>query len=133
MSGAFLAHGYQANRLIALDDGGVMFHAMGKASAARITLRSVEALEKLASTIPPMAYDIANYRTLGLLEELIHVADPARPEDGEIATIRDAVIRAIATARTGDVSLANRLGSPNRASTSRVREAMRSQWQDPAS
>ena len=131
MSGAFLAHGYQANRLIAINDPGVMIHAMGKASAARITLRSVEALEKLASTIPPMAYDITNYRTLGLLEDLINVADPSRPDDAEVATIRAAVIRAIATARTSDVSLANRLGSPNRASTSRVREAMRDQWQDP--
>ena len=33
MSGAFLAHGYQAQRLIALDDAGVMVHAMGKAVA----------------------------------------------------------------------------------------------------
>ncbi|PLN19298.1 biotin-independent malonate decarboxylase subunit gamma, partial [Klebsiella pneumoniae] len=56
MSGAFLAHGYQANRLIAFNDSGVLVHAMGKASAARITLRTVEALEKLAATIPPMAY-----------------------------------------------------------------------------
>jgi malonate decarboxylase gamma subunit len=53
MSGAFLAHGYQANRLIAINDKGVLVHAMGKASAARITLRTVEALEKLAATIPP--------------------------------------------------------------------------------
>ena len=53
MSGAFLAHGYQANRLIAFNDNGVLIHAMGKASAARITLRTVEALEKLAATIPP--------------------------------------------------------------------------------
>ena len=30
MSGAFLAHGYQAQRLIALDDAGVMVHAMGR-------------------------------------------------------------------------------------------------------
>ena len=46
MSGAFLAHGYQANRLIAFNDSGVLVHAMGKESAARITLRTVEALEK---------------------------------------------------------------------------------------
>ena len=58
MSGAFLAHGYQANRLIAFNDKGVLIHAMGKESAARITLRTVDALEKLAATIPPMAYDI---------------------------------------------------------------------------
>ncbi|MCQ9372174.1 biotin-independent malonate decarboxylase subunit beta, partial [Corynebacterium sp. 35RC1] len=41
MSGALLAHGYQANRLLALDDADVMVHAMGKAAAARVTLRSV--------------------------------------------------------------------------------------------
>ena len=45
MSGAFLAHGYQANRIIALKDSGVMVHAMGKESAARVTLRSVDELE----------------------------------------------------------------------------------------
>ena len=38
MSGAFLAHGYQANELIAFDDPAVLIHAMGKESAARITL-----------------------------------------------------------------------------------------------
>ena len=65
MSGAFLAHGYQANRLIAFDDPQVMVHAMGKASAARITLRTVEALEALAATMPPMAYDIGNYASAG--------------------------------------------------------------------
>ncbi len=32
MSGAFLAHGYQANRLIAFNDKGVIVHAMGKES-----------------------------------------------------------------------------------------------------
>ncbi|HAA39705.1 MAG TPA: biotin-independent malonate decarboxylase subunit gamma, partial [Pseudomonas sp.] len=67
MSGAFLAHGYQANRLIALRDPGVMVHAMGKAAAARITLRSVEALEALAAEVPPMAYDLDSYASLGLL------------------------------------------------------------------
>ena len=64
MSGAFLAHGYQANRLIALRDPGVMVHAMGKASAARVTLRSVEELEALAASVPPMAYDIDSYASL---------------------------------------------------------------------
>ena len=68
MSGAFLAHGYQANRLIAFNDKGVLIHAMGKESAARITLRTVDALEKLAATIPPMAYDISNYSTLGCFQ-----------------------------------------------------------------
>ncbi len=133
MSGAFLAHGYQANRLIALNDKDVMIHAMGKASAARITLRTVDALEKLASTIPPMAYDIANYKTLGLLEELIDVANPKHPTAAETETVKVAVIKAIDTARREGVGLTNRLGSPNRASTSLVRERMRAEWQTQAS
>ncbi len=128
MSGAFLAHGYQANRLIALNNKDVMIHAMGKASAARITLRTVEALEKLASTIPPMAYDISNYKTLGLLEDLIDVTDPKRPTDEEVAIVKAAVVKAIDTARREGVGLSNRLGSPNRASTSLVRERMRAEW-----
>ena len=41
---------------------GVMVHAMGKAAAARITLRSVEELEALAAKVPPMAYDITATR-----------------------------------------------------------------------
>lgn len=130
MSGAFLAHGYQANRLIAINDRGVMIHAMGKASAARITLRTVEALEKLASAIPPMAYDIVNYKTLGLLEELIDVADPVHPTAVEVENARNAVLRAIESTRAGGVTLSNRLGSPNRASTSLVRERMREQWRE---
>ena len=34
-TGAFLAHGYQANRILALDAPGTMVHAMGKEAAAR--------------------------------------------------------------------------------------------------
>ena len=44
MSGAFLAHGYQANRILALDAEGIAVHAMGKEAAARVTRRSVEGL-----------------------------------------------------------------------------------------
>ncbi len=91
MSGAFLAHGYQANRLIAFNDKGVLIHAMGKASAARITLRTVEALEKLAATIPPMAYDISNYATLGLLADLLDISNPDAPTDNDLAQVHSAL------------------------------------------
>ncbi|HHC2618632.1 biotin-independent malonate decarboxylase subunit gamma [Klebsiella pneumoniae] len=99
MSGAFLAHGYQANRLIAFNDSGVLVHAMGKASAARITLRTVEALEKLAATIPPMAYDVSNYATLGLLSALLDINNPDAPDDHDLSlvsnTLRDATAAAL--------------------------------------
>lgn len=128
MSGAFLAHGYQANRLIAFNDSGVLIHAMGKASAARITKRTVDSLTELASTIPPMAYDIANFAKLGLLENLLDIADPSSPTEAETALVIQTITDAIEKARTSPVSLDNRLGSPHRAATSKVRDMMREQW-----
>jgi malonate decarboxylase gamma subunit len=127
MSGAFLAHGYQANRLIAFNDSGVMIHAMGKESAARITLRTVEALEKLAATIPPMAYDISNYETLGLLSALLDIASPEAPEAGDMGKVNEALATAVREART-DNTLKNRLNAKNRHSSALVRERMRAAW-----
>ena len=128
MSGAFLAHGYQANKLIAFKNNGVMIHAMGKESAARITLRSVDALEKLAATIPPMAYDIENYATLGLLSQLLDIANPDSATPDDITSVQNAVWQNIQDARKEGVSLGNRLGAENRASSQRVRQQMRQEW-----
>ena len=127
MSGAFLAHGYQANRLIAFNDSGVLVHAMGKASAARITLRTVEALEKLAATIPPMAYDVSNYATLGLLSALLDINNPDAPDDHDLSLVSNTLRDAIADART-DTSLKCRLGAENRRSSQLVRDRMRASW-----
>ncbi|MEP9341902.1 biotin-independent malonate decarboxylase subunit gamma [Enterobacter kobei] len=127
MSGAFLAHGYQANRLIAFNDKGVLIHAMGKESAARITLRTVEALEKLAATIPPMAYDISNYATLGLLSNLLDISNPDAPSDNDLAQVKTTLQQAISDARQ-DTTLNNRLGADNRRSSALVRERMRASW-----
>ncbi|MCL3123741.1 biotin-independent malonate decarboxylase subunit gamma [Klebsiella pneumoniae] len=127
MSGAFLAHGYQANRLIAFNDSGVLVHAMGKESAARITLRTVEALEKLAATIPPMAYDVSNYATLGLLSALLDINNPDAPDDHDLSLVSNTLRDAIADART-DASLKCRLGAENRRSSQLVRDRMRASW-----
>ncbi|WP_296268948.1 biotin-independent malonate decarboxylase subunit gamma [Pseudomonas sp. UBA6562] len=127
MSGAFLAHGYQAQRLIALEDPGVMVHAMGKAAAARITLRSVEELETLAAKVPPMAYDLASYASLGLLWERVAVEAIEQPGPDDIDSVRDVLVRAVQD--IGDsTDLRSRLGAPNRAMSSRVRERLRTQW-----
>lgn len=127
MSGAFLAHGYQANRLIAFNDKGVLIHAMGKESAARITLRTVEALEKLAATIPPMAYDISNYATLGLLENLLDISNPDAPSESDVALVKSTLQQAINDTRQ-DTTLKSRLGADNRHSSALVRERMRASW-----
>ncbi|HEY0211898.1 biotin-independent malonate decarboxylase subunit gamma [Acerihabitans sp.] len=128
MSGAFLAHGYQANQLIAFNDPAVMVHAMGKESAARITLRSVAALETLAQTIAPMAYDIENYATLGLLAQLLDIAHPDQAGEDEIRRVRAALADAVDKAGRQGVDLSNRRGADNRRSSQLVRERMRQEW-----
>ncbi|MGE6690421.1 biotin-independent malonate decarboxylase subunit gamma [Stutzerimonas stutzeri] len=127
MSGAFLAHGYQAQRIIALRDPGVMVHAMGKAAAARITLRSVEELEALAESVPPMAYDIDNYATLGLLWETLSVDSIEQPSTDDLQRVRDCLNKAVADIGSSS-DLRGRLGAPNREASSRVRELLRAQW-----
>jgi malonate decarboxylase gamma subunit len=128
MSGAFLAHGYQANRLIALRDPGVMVHAMGKASAARVTLRSVEELETLAASVPPMAYDIDSYASLGLLWETLAVQQIEQPTTADVARVSECLTQAIADVAHKGTDLSARLGAVNRAASSKVRQLLREQW-----
>jgi malonate decarboxylase gamma subunit len=129
ISGAFLAHGYQANRLIAVNDPKVLVHAMGKESAARITLRSVESLESLAATVPPMAYDIVNYASLGLLWRMLDLEHPDRPSASDLACVRTTLEEALADiAADPDRGLKIRLGAANRKASSTVREMLRRQW-----
>ncbi|WP_219406256.1 biotin-independent malonate decarboxylase subunit gamma [Pseudomonas sp. Colony2] len=128
MSGAFLAHGYQANRLIALRDPGVMVHAMGKASAARVTLRSVEELETLAASVPPMAYDIDSYASLGLLWETLSVSQIEQPTTEDVARVSDCLVQAIKDVQAGGRDLSGRLGATNREASSHVRQLLREQW-----
>ncbi len=100
MSGAFLAHGYQANRIVALDAPGTMVHAMGREAAARVTRRTVEELDKLGETIVPMSYSMASFAKLGLLDVLIEGIDADAPDDAQIARVRSVLIDAVASART---------------------------------
>ncbi|NIF28167.1 biotin-independent malonate decarboxylase subunit gamma [Pantoea sp. Tr-811] len=128
MSGAFLAHGYQAQRLIALDDSGVMVHAMGKDAAARITLRSVEQLEALAAEIPPMAYDLASYASLGLLWRRLAVESAEAPSAADLAQVRACLAEAVADIGHS-TDLASRLAGEHRSASREVRARLRSQWQ----
>lgn len=129
MSGAFLAHGYQGNRLIALDDEGVMVHAMGKESAARVTLRSVEELEQLASKVAPMAYDIHNYHSLGLLAEILQVQNIVHPQTEDVQLIQQHVSAALQDIlHSQDRSLSSRFHGENRQASQKVRALLREQW-----
>jgi len=132
MSGAFLAHGYQANRILALDSPDVMVHAMGKQAAARVTRRSVEDIEALGKSNPPMAYDIRTYAELGLLHRLITGVNAAAPSDGDIQRIRQALIATVEDIRSRGRDLSSRLTNPDaqrtRAASITVRQRLAEQW-----
>lgn len=129
MSGAFLAHGYQANRLIAFDDPQVMVHAMGKASAARVTLRTAEELEAFTASVAPMAYDIANFATLGLLWKLLPVSNPDRPGEAERDLVEQTLLAALDDIRQDSArDLSGRWQGEVRSASRQVRETLRAQW-----
>ncbi|MDF0605446.1 biotin-independent malonate decarboxylase subunit gamma [Neisseriaceae bacterium TC5R-5] len=126
MSGAFLAHGYQAHRLLALDEAGVMTQAMGKAAAARVTMRSLEQLETLAASILPMAYDIRAYAELGLLWRLLSVSSATAPDAADVQRVQQALQAALQEVRAQPV--ATRRGSGVSQAAQQVRARLREQW-----
>ena len=135
MSGAFLAHGYQANRIIALDSPQVMVQAMGKQSAARVTRRSVAELDVLGRTFAPMAYDIRSFAKLGLVYKLISDVDADAPRQTDIRRVQAELLLAVADTRAGARDLASRLTSPeareSRAASIEVRRRLAEQWNAP--
>jgi malonate decarboxylase gamma subunit len=132
ISGVPLTHGYQANRILAFDDDGVMIHAMHKAAAARVTRRSLQELEELGKKIAPMSYDVRDYAKLGLLYKLLHVENPEKPSEQDIRMVQDELVGAIADARRGPFDLRNRLESKGalemRKASLLVRSRLEAQW-----
>jgi biotin-independent malonate decarboxylase beta subunit/biotin-independent malonate decarboxylase gamma subunit len=132
LSGGFLAHGLQAQQILALDDPGVQIHAMHKAAAARITLRTVAELEELAATILPLSYNVRDWAQLGFCDGLLAVSDADAPTADDIAAARDALRAAISAARAGPRDLSNRLDSPgaiqNRKASRTIRDTLAAQW-----
>jgi malonate decarboxylase gamma subunit len=134
ISGGFLTHGYQANRILAFDDDGVMIHAMHKEAAARVTRRSVEELEQLGKTIAPLSYDVKDYAKLGLLHKLLHVGNPEKPSAEEILEVKNELIAAIADARGQPFDLRSRRESAAALQTRKasilVRAKLEEQWRE---
>jgi biotin-independent malonate decarboxylase beta subunit/biotin-independent malonate decarboxylase gamma subunit len=132
LSGGFLTHGLQANQILALNDPGVEIHAMHRAAAARITLRTVEELDKLARTITPLSYHVGDWATLGLCDGLLSVAAADNPTQADIESVSEAISAAITRARSGPSDLSNRLDSADavrtRHASRAVRELLAHQW-----
>ncbi|RQH08874.1 biotin-independent malonate decarboxylase subunit gamma [Paraburkholderia dinghuensis] len=132
MSGAFLAHGYQANRIVALDAEGTMVHAMGKEAAARVTRRSVESLDALGEKIVPMSYTMASFGKLGLLDQLIEGVDADAPDAEQVARVRHVLAQMVREARADKRDLSHRLRNDaakrTRVASIEVRQRLAQQW-----
>jgi biotin-independent malonate decarboxylase gamma subunit len=132
ISGAFLTHGYQANRIVAIDDNGVTIHAMHKEAAARITRRSVSSLEELGSAIPPLSYHIRDFAKLGLLHELLSLGSADLPTQEDIAKVSSSLVAAIEDTRRGSPDLSCRHTSKAALETQKAsikaRIALKEQW-----
>jgi biotin-independent malonate decarboxylase gamma subunit len=132
ISGGFLTHGAQANRLLAFNDSGVTVHAMAKNAAARVTRRTVEELDKLAETVIPMSYKIQDYAKLGTLYKLIDGVNVDSPEPKQVDQVRADLLAAIADARSGQRDLSDRLQSQgaqkSRSATLVVRQRLAAEW-----
>ncbi|MEW9503175.1 biotin-independent malonate decarboxylase subunit beta [Jeotgalibacillus marinus] len=133
ISGAFLSHGMQANRLIALRDDGVNVHVMSKQAAARITQRSLEELEEATKKVSAMAYDIESFKQLGALFSLVDVVEADTPCEKDRAVIYQEIERAIEDVwmdRSSDLSvrLTSSFAQSGRAASILVREKLNEQW-----
>ena len=133
ISGAFLSHGLQANRLIALDDEGVNVHVMSKKSAARITQRTIEELEEATKKVPSMAYDIRSFEKLGALHGLISDLNADAPGEADRDVIFNRIQAAIEDIKNSPRDLSGRLSSDyakegGRSASILVRKMLADQW-----
>jgi biotin-independent malonate decarboxylase gamma subunit len=132
ISGGFLTHGAQANRLLAFHDPGVTIHAMAKKAAALVTRRTVEELDELARKVIAMSYRVEDYAQLGMLHKLIEGIDPESPTGAQVEQVRAVLLAAIIDARSGPRDLGIRLQSEgaraNRSATLEVRRRLAEQW-----
>jgi hypothetical protein len=79
-----------------------------------------------------MSYDIHDFARLGLLHELLHVADPDQPSPETVGQVQQSLIEAVADARAGSTDLSNRLTSQGaremRQAGLAARARMQEQW-----
>jgi malonate decarboxylase gamma subunit len=132
MSGAFLAHGYQANRILALDSPDVLVHAMGREAAARVTRRSLEELEELGERIVPMSYRVRAFASLGLVDRLIEGVNAAHPTAADVERVRGELAAAVSESRRSPRDLSRRWSNDtarnSRGASIAVRGRLAEQW-----
>lgn len=134
ISGAFLSHGMQSNRLIALNDQGVNVHVMSKQSAAIITQRSIRELEEIAKSVPSMAYDIQSFNKLGALYQLLDEVNADEPTEVDKNRLIEQIVNAYEDIKSDEIrDLSCRLKSElaisyGRKASIKAREMIDLQW-----
>ena len=133
VSGGFLAHGLQSNRIIALADDSITIQAMSKASAARITQRTIAELEEATKHVPAMAYDIHNYEKLGALYKLVQDVSSWDANENAVEEIKTVIDEAIESTENQPIDLHFRYETPiavesGRQATNKMRKTVFEQW-----
>lgn len=132
ISGAFLAHGLQANEILALCDGAVEIHVMSEASVARVTRRSQREVAALAKIAPSTARDVDSFAGLGGISRLLKVNDADEPSTEAVEEVRSELLQAIHRARADAKGPPARLDSgparESRRMSREVRTILESQW-----
>ena len=90
ISGAFLCHGLQADRILALPkEYGTVIHVMPLSSISRITKMDIERLEELSQKSPVFASGVDFFHRLGGVEEIVSAPEKmAEAVSRHIAEIR---------------------------------------------
>lgn len=134
ISGAFLAHGLQSSRLIALNSKEITVQAMSKASAARVTKRTIAEIEAAADKVPAIAYDINNYTKLGAIHCFLEDITDQKASEKNVNEVIKAINAAISDVREKNdtmltarytIETAKKMG---RVETNKVRAKMAEEW-----
>ena len=134
ISGAFLAHGLQSSRLIALNSKEITVQAMSKASAARVTKRTIAEIEAAADKVPAIAYDINNYTKLGAIHCFLEDITDQKASEKNVNEVIKAINAAISDVREkNDTMLTARYTNETakkmgRVETNKVRAKMAEEW-----
>jgi malonate decarboxylase gamma subunit len=101
ISGGFLCHGLQADRIISLSkEYGVMIHVMPLSSIARITKIDINTLEEMSAENPVFASGVDFFHRLGGIDQIVEEFD----ELPQIITSQIKEIRAIKKSGRNDLS-----------------------------
>jgi malonate decarboxylase beta subunit len=128
VSGAFLAHGLQSDRILALAGDGVSMYAMSAQSIARITRRTLADVQAAAAAALPMSFAIQDAARLGIIDELIEGVDADNPTPQAVDRVKSCLSHALVASQKGASTSAAIAENPQRRSTQKVQQTMRAQW-----